>query len=49
MPIASYMAYANTRMAIDIPETEIVCGRLIQLNPIDLFMQKHPELGPVLL
>lgn len=45
MPIASYMAYANTRMAIDIPETEIVCGRLIELNPIDLFMQKHPELG----
>ena len=45
LPTASYMAYANCRFAVDVPETEIVCGRLIQLNPMDLFMQTHPEIG----
>ncbi|NND00980.1 MAG: N,N-dimethylformamidase, partial [Gammaproteobacteria bacterium] len=45
LPTASYMAYANNRIGIDVPETEIVCGRLLQMNPIDLFMQTHPELG----
>ncbi len=45
LPTASYMAYANNRIGIDIPETETVSGRLLQLNPIDLFMQLHPELG----
>lgn len=45
LPTASYMAYANNRIGIDIPETEIVCGRLLQMNPIDMFMQTHPELG----
>ena len=45
LPTASYMAYANNRMGIDVPETEIVTGRLIQMNPIDLFMQTHPEIG----
>lgn len=45
MPTASYMAYANNRIGIDVPETEQVCGRLIELNPADLFMQEHPELG----
>lgn len=45
MPTASYMAYANNRIGIDVPETEIVCGRLLQLSPSDLFQQEHPELG----
>ena len=45
LPTASYMAYANNRIGIDVPETEIVCGQLLQMNPIDLFMQEHPELG----
>ncbi len=45
LPTASYMAYANNRIGLDVPETEIVAGRLIQLHPIDLFMQTHPELG----
>jgi len=45
MPTASYMAYANNRIGIDVPETEIVAGRLLQLNPIDLYMQEHPEIG----
>jgi N,N-dimethylformamidase len=45
LPSASYMAYANNRIGIDVSETEIVCGRLLQMNPIDLFMQSHPEIG----
>lgn len=45
MPSASYMAYANNRIGIDVPETEIVTGRLLQMNPIDIFMQEHPEIG----
>ena len=45
MPTASYMAYANNRIGLDVPETEIVTGRLIQLHPIDLYMQTHPEIG----
>ena len=45
LPTASYMAYANNRIGIDVPETEIVAGRLLQMNPIDLYMQSHPELG----
>lgn len=45
LPTASYMAYANNRMALDVPETELVCGRLIQLSELDLFMNGHPELG----
>lgn len=45
LPTASYMAYANNRIGIDVPETEIVSGRLLQMNPIDLYMQSHPQLG----
>ena len=30
MPTASYMAYANNRIGLDVPETEVVCGRLIE-------------------
>ncbi len=45
LPTASYMAYANNRIGLDVPETEIVTGRLLQLNPIDIFLQEHPELG----
>ena len=45
MPTASYMAYANNRIGLDVPETELVCGRLIELTEQDLFMQTHPELG----
>ena len=45
VPTASYLAYANNRIGIDVSETEIVTGRLLQMNAIDLFMQEHPELG----
>jgi N,N-dimethylformamidase len=45
LPTASYMAYANNRIGLDVPETELVCGRLVELHAGDLFMQTHPELG----
>ena len=45
LPTASYMAYANNRIGLDVPETELVCGRLVELTEQDLFMQTHPELG----
>ena len=45
LPTASYLAYANNRIGIDIPETELMCGRLIEINEHDLYLQEHPELG----
>lgn len=45
LPTASYMAYANNRIGLDVPETELVCGRLIEMTMADRFMQCHPELG----
>ncbi|MGI9331702.1 MAG: N,N-dimethylformamidase beta subunit family domain-containing protein [Gammaproteobacteria bacterium] len=45
LPTASYMAYANNRIGLDVPETELVCGRLVELTESDLYMQTHPELG----
>ena len=45
LPTASYMAYANNRIALDVPEVEIVVGRLVEHKSHDLFMQVHPELG----
>ena len=45
LPTASYMAYANNRIGIDVPETELVTGRLLELTEKDRFMQEHPELG----
>ena len=45
LPTSSYLAYANNRIAIDVPETETVCGRLIELNDQDLFLQENPQLG----
>ena len=45
LPTASYMAYANNRIALDVPEAEIVVGRLLEHKKHDLFMQEHPELG----
>ncbi|MCA8967146.1 MAG: hypothetical protein KDC48_19865 [Planctomycetes bacterium] len=45
LPTASYLAYANNRIGLDVAETELVCGRLVELTPHDLWMQEHPELG----
>jgi N,N-dimethylformamidase len=45
MPTASYMAYANHRIGIDYGTTEIGMGRLVELNPTEVFKQEHPEYG----
>jgi len=45
MPTSSYLAYANNRIALDVPETETVCARLIEINDHDLYLQENPELG----
>lgn len=44
-PSASYLAYANNRIGIDVPETELVTNRLLEINDHDHFMQENPELG----
>ena len=44
-PSVSYLAYANNRIGIDVPETELVTNRLIEINDHDLFMQENPSLG----
>ena len=45
MPTASYMAYANHRLGLDVPGTEIGMGRAIELAPHHIYQQEHPELG----
>ncbi len=45
LPTASYMAYANHRIGIDYGTTEIGMGRLVELNPTEVFKQEHPEYG----
>jgi len=45
MPTSSYLAYANNRIGIDVSETELVCGRLLELNDQDKFLQENPNLG----
>ncbi|TIX90133.1 N,N-dimethylformamidase beta subunit family domain-containing protein [Rhizobium sp. P44RR-XXIV] len=45
LPTASYMAYANHRLGIDVSETEIGAGQLLQLDRHHLHLQEHPELG----
>ena len=44
-PSVSYLAYANNRIGIDVPETELVTNRLLEINDHDLFMQENPSLG----
>ena len=45
LPTSSYLAYANNRIGIDISQTELVCGRLLELNDQDKFLQENPNLG----
>jgi len=42
---ASYMAYANHRLGLDVPGTEIGMGRLVEIDRHHAFLQEHPELG----
>lgn len=45
MPTASYLAYANHRLGMDVPGTEIGMGHLVEMDRHHLFLQEHPELG----
>ena len=44
-PTASYMAYADYRLAFHGEDCEINEGRLLALNPQDVFLARHPEYG----
>ena len=44
-PTASYMAYADYRLAFSGDDCEINCCRLMALQPHDDFLARHPELG----
>ncbi|WFU06909.1 N,N-dimethylformamidase (plasmid) [Rhizobium sp. CB3171] len=45
MPTASYMAYANHRLGIDVSETEIGAGQLLQIDRHHVFLQENPQYG----
>ena len=45
LPTASYLAYANHRLGIDVPGTEIGMGRLVEMERHHVFLQEHPEFG----
>jgi N,N-dimethylformamidase len=45
LPTASYLAYANHRLGLDVPGTEIGMGRLVEIDRHHMFLQEHPELG----
>lgn len=45
LPTASYLAYANHRLGLDVPGTEVGMGRLVEIDRHHGFLQKHPEAG----
>ena len=45
LPTASYLAYANHRLGLDVPGTEVGMGRLVEIDRHHAFLQAHPELG----
>lgn len=45
MPTASYIAYANHRLGLDVPGTEMGMGHLVELDRHHIFLQQNPELG----
>lgn len=44
-PTCSYMAYANHRLGMDVPGTEIGMGRVVELDRHHMFLQNNPEIG----
>ncbi|OUS03966.1 N,N-dimethylformamidase [Rhodobacterales bacterium 52_120_T64] len=44
-PTCSYMAYANHRLAMDVPGTEIGMGRAVELDRHHMFLQENPGIG----
>ena len=45
LPTASYMAYANDHNSVDVAAAEMMMGRLIVLQPADLYFDEHREYG----
>ena len=45
LPTASYMAYANEHMATSSPMGQAIVGHTPVLQPLDLLLMEHPELG----
>ena len=45
VPSATYMAYANIKIRITSPHTDALTGKLTVVDPLDLTMLEHPELG----
>jgi N,N-dimethylformamidase len=44
-PTCSYMAYANHRLGMDVPGTEIGMGRAVELDRHHMFLQSNPGIG----
>ena len=44
-PTCSYMAYANHRLGMDVPGTEIGMGRAVELDRHHMFLQNNPGIG----
>ncbi len=44
-PTCSYMAYANHRLGMDVPGTEIGMGRAVELDRHHMFLQDNPGIG----
>jgi N,N-dimethylformamidase len=45
MPTASYMAYADEHLATAAPMGQAIVGHTPSLQPMDLLLMEHPELG----
>lgn len=44
-PTCSYLAYANHRLGMDVPGTEIGMGRAVELDRHHMFLQANPGIG----
>ncbi len=45
LPTASYMAYANEHLATAAPMGQAIVGHTPAVQPLDLLLMEHPELG----
>ncbi len=45
LPTASYMAYGNEHLATAAPMGQAIVGHTPALQPLDLLLMEHPELG----
>lgn len=44
-PTCSYLAYANHRLGLDVPGTEIGMGRAVEMDRHHMFLQDNPGIG----